>query len=408
MDDTSRAGALAGLRVIDLTQMLAGPYCTQMLADHGAEVIKIESQQGDGIRSSGPFRDDDLHRVFGGYFQSVNRNKLSVALDLKKEEGRALLLRLVKTADVLVENFRAGVMERLDLSYETLKETRPSLVYATIRGFGDPRSGVSPYTAWPAYDVVAQAMGGLMSITGPVEGPPTKVGPGVGDIVPGIMLAFGVLAAVHHAQRTGRGQFVDLAMTDAVLALCERIVYQQSYSRTIPGPEGNKHPLLCPFGLFRASDGWIALACADDKQWVVLARLIGRDDVAADRRFETNVLRVKNCQAVIEIIEAFTSTRSKTELLRTFGGNTPFGPVYTAQDIFDDAHFYAREMIVDVSHPGAASPVQIAGVPVKLSETPGRVRVRAPLVGEHTNEVLSDLGVSELDLRRLRTDGVIF
>lgn len=400
-------GALAGLRVVDLTQMLAGPICTQTLADQGADVIKIEPLSGDGIRSSGPFLEDDTLRAFGGYFQSVNRNKSSIALDLKHAEGRALFLRLVQEADVLVENFRAGVMERLGVGYEQLRPLNPRLVYATIRGFGDPRSGESPYTHWPAYDVVAQAMGGIMSITGPAGGDPTKVGPGVGDIVPGLLLSVGILAAVNHAQRTGQGQFVDVAMADGVLALCERIVYQHSYEGHVPGPEGNRHPLLCPFGLFRAADGWVSVACPDEKLWTRLAGLIGRPDMAKDPRYATNTARVANAAAVIGAVEQFTRTRTKTELAQIFGGTAPFGPVYTARDIFADPHFKQRKMLVEVDHPGSPTPVSIAGVPIKMSETPGAIWRRAPLLGEHTDELLHGLGLTPADVDRLRREAVV-
>ncbi|SEB24745.1 CaiB/BaiF CoA-transferase family protein [Variovorax sp. YR216] len=400
-------GALAGLRVIDLTQMLAGPICTQVLADQGAQVIKVESLAGDGIRSSGPFRPDDALRAFGGYFQSVNRNKSSIALDLKQPQGRELLIRLVKEADVVVENFRAGVMERLGLGYEQLRESNPRLVYATIRGFGDPRSGESPYADWPAYDVVAQAMGGIMSITGTAGGDPTKIGPGIGDIVPGLMLGIGILAAVHHAQRTGRGQFVDVSMVDSVLALCERIVYQQSYEERTPGPEGNRHPLLCPFGLFPARDGWVSVACPDEKLWAKLARIIGRPEMAEDPRYATNPARVQHAADVIAAVEDFTRRHSKAELAQQLGGVTPFGPVYTARDIFADPHFARREMLVEVEHPGCSTPVRIAGVPIKLSETPGGVRRRAPLLGEHTDDVLQGLGLEPEEIARLRAQRVV-
>ena len=401
------AGALSDLRIVDLTQMLAGPICTQMLADHGAQVIKVESLVGDGIRASGPFRSDDTEHAFGGYFQSVNRNKSSIALDLKQEEAKAIFIRLVQGADVVVENFRAGVMERLGLGYETLRAVKPELVYATVRGFGDPRSGASPYAHWPAYDVVAQAMGGIMSITGEPGGAPTKIGPGIGDIVPGLMLGLGILAAVHHARRTGEGQFVDVAMVDGVLALCERTVYQQSYEGRTPGPEGKRHPLLCPFGLFPASDGWVAIGCPDEKLWARLARAIGRADMVDDPRYATNPARVAHADDVIAAVEAYTGPRSKAQLAEALGGSVPFGPVCTARDIFDDPHYRIREMIVDVEHPGCASPVQIAGVPIKMSATPGGVRRRAPRLGEHTDEVLRDLGITPQQIERLRVARVV-
>jgi len=400
-------GALSDLRIVDLTQMLAGPVCTQMLADQGAQVIKVESLGGDGIRASGPYRSDDQQRAFGGYFQSVNRNKSSIALDLKRDEGKAVFMRLIDNADVVVENFRAGVMDRLGLGYEALHAVRPQLVYATIRGFGDPRSGASPYGHWPAYDVVAQAMGGIMSITGEAGRPPTKIGPGVGDIVPGLMLAIGILSAVHHARRTGQGQFVDVAMVDGVLAMCERTVYQQSYEGRTPGAQGNHHPLLCPFGLFEARDGWVAIGCPDEKLWGRLAQLIGRADMVDDVRYATNLARVGHAQDVIAAVEGYTRVRSKAELAAALGGEVPFGPVCTARDIFDDPHYRVREMIVEVEHPGCAEPVQIAGVPIKLSATPGKIQRRAPLLGEHTDSVLRDIGIDAAGIERLRALGVI-
>ncbi|MCY1289162.1 Acetyl-CoA:oxalate CoA-transferase [compost metagenome] len=404
---TSRHGALAGLRVLDLTQMLAGPFCTQLLADHGAEVIKIEPPAGDTTRKSGPFRADDRERAYGGYFQSVNRNKRSLVLDLKKESAREVFLALAARADVVVENYRAGVMERLGLSYETLREINPRLVYAAIRGFGDPRSGASPYVDWPAYDVVAQAMGGMMGITGAGPGQPMKIGPGVGDLMPAVLAAFGVLAAVHHAQRTGQGQFVDVAMTDAVLAMCERIVYQHSYCDEVPGPEGNRHPLLCPFGLFAASDGAVAIACPGDGFWATLAEAIGRPEMALDPAYTTNAARVANAHAVIQAVEAFTRQHSKQELSALLGGRVPFGPVYDAQDILDDPHYRARGMLVELEQPGSAEPVRVAGIPVKLSDTPGAVGRRAPRLGEDSDTILRELGWQADTIARLREEGAI-
>uniref|UniRef100_Q46TM9 L-carnitine dehydratase/bile acid-inducible protein F n=1 Tax=Cupriavidus pinatubonensis (strain JMP 134 / LMG 1197) TaxID=264198 RepID=Q46TM9_CUPPJ len=401
------AGALAGLRVIDLTQMLAGPFCTQILADHGADVIKVEAMTGDGTRVTGPFCPDDALRDFGGYFQSVNRNKRSIALDLKTSAGREILRRLIDGADVVVENFRAGVMERLGLSYETLRETNSRLVYGAVRGFGDPRSGESPYAQWPAYDVVSQAMGGMMGITGPDRDTPTKIGPGVGDTVPALMLCIGILAAVNRVRETGQGQFVDVAMTDAVLAMCERIVYQTSYTGAVPAPEGNRHPLLCPFGLFRARDGHVSIACATDAFWEKLAIAIGRPDMAQDPAFATNAARVQHQQQVIDAIEAFTAVRTKEEIAVALGGKVPFGPVYTSAEIFADRHYAVREMLVDVEQPGSTKPVKIAGVPIKLSDTPGAVRRRAPMFGEHTDEILGGIGYADDLIRALKAQRVV-
>ncbi|WP_454712505.1 CaiB/BaiF CoA transferase family protein [Cupriavidus nantongensis] len=409
--DGHAKGALDGMVVLDLTQMLAGPYCSMMLADQGARVIKIEPPGGDQTRRNGPHLDGALRIEsggFGGYFGSINRNKESLVLDLKQPAGRETLLRLVRGADVLVENYRAGVMERFGLGYERLAEENPRLVYAALRGFGDPRSGESPYAGWPAYDPVAQAMGGIMGITGPQRGgAPTKIGPGVGDIVPAMFLAYGIAAACWHAERTGRGQFVDVAMVDAVLAVCERMVFQYSASAQAPGPEGNGHPLLCPFGLFPASDGFISLGVPNDRFWRLLVERMGHPQWADDPRFATNELRVRHRAEVEQAVGAWTARHTKRALAEMLGGEVPFGPVFDAADIFDDPHFRIRAMLVQTEQPGAHKPLTIAGSPVRMSATPGGVRRRAPMTGEHTDRTLAGLGFDAREIAALRADGVV-
>ncbi|BCW90869.1 Acetyl-CoA:oxalate CoA-transferase [Alphaproteobacteria bacterium SO-S41] len=395
-----RFGALSDIRVIDLTQMLAGPYGTMMLADHGAEVIKVESPEGDMTRQAGPYAPDDSARVLGGYFQSVDRNKRSVCLDLKQPEGRAALLKLVAGADAVTENFRAGVMERLGLGYEVLREVNPRLVYGALRGFGDKRTGASPYVDWPAFDVVAQAMGGIMAITGPDSATPTKVGPGVGDIIPGAMLAFGVLAAVHHARRTGVGQFVDVSMADAVLAVCERMIYQHTVQGLVPGPEGNHHPFIVPFGMFPAADGFVTIAAQQQGFFETLCGLLDASDILADPRFAERDERNQNRHALIAVLSERTRRFTKAELMARLGGRIPFGPVMNIAEIAVDPHFIAREMIVSVEQPGA-KPVRVAGVPIKMTVTPGGVRRRAPLLGEDTVTRLREAGLSAAEIEML-------
>jgi crotonobetainyl-CoA:carnitine CoA-transferase CaiB-like acyl-CoA transferase len=380
--------------------MLAGPYGTMLLADHGADVIKIEPLEGDMTRRGGPFRDDDSQRILGGYFQSVDRNKKSVCLDLKSPAGREALKALVRDADAVTENFRAGVMERLGLSYEVLREINPRLVYGALRGFGDRRTGASPYVDWPAFDVVAQAMGGIMAITGPNSVTPTKVGPGVGDIVPGLMLAFGVLAAVHNARRTGVGQFVDISMVDSMLAVCERMVWQHSVEGLTPGPEGNHHPFLCPFGMFPTSDGFVTVAAQQDAFFKTLCEAIGADALPVDPRFSTQPERTENRRQLIEILSDHTKRFSKAELMASLGGRIPFGPVMNIADIEADPHFAIREMIVDVEQPGS-TPIRIAGVPIKMTETPGRVRRRSPYLGEDTRAELARIGLTDAEIQNL-------
>jgi crotonobetainyl-CoA:carnitine CoA-transferase CaiB-like acyl-CoA transferase len=402
-----RSGALEGLRVLDLTQMLAGPFCTMMLADQGAEVIKIEPPEGDGTRQMGPFHPDDKLRAFGGYFQSVNRNKASLALDLKRPEGCDVFLRLLDGAQVVVENYRAGVMDRLGLAYPRLRQRNRRIVYASIRGFGDPRTGASPYGDWPAFDVIAQAMGGIMAITGADGRTPTKVGPGVGDTIPAIMAAFGIMAAVWRAERTGEGQYVDVAMVDGVLSVCERMLHQYTYGGQVAGPEGNRHPFLAPFGVLPAKDGFIALACHDDTFWATLCQLIGREDLIADPRFGSRQERSAHQNAVYAEIGAYTSQHTRRELAALLGGRVPFGPVYDVTDVVADAHFRARDMVVDLDHPGLTQKLAVAGVPVRLSHTPGGVRRRAPLLGEQTDEVLRGCGFSADAIAQLRHNGIV-
>ena len=266
----------------------------------------------------------------------MNRGKESVVLDLQRPQGREAFLRLVPRVQVLVENFRVGVMERLGLGYETLRAINPRLVYAAIRGFGDPRTGESPYVRWPAYDVVAQAMGGIMSITGPDPNTPVKVGPGVGDILPAMFLALGIVGASRYAERTGRGQFLDVAMYDAVLAVCERIVYQYSYTGQVPGPEGNGHPLLCPFDLFPTRDGWVAIAAPWDHLWRKLCAAMGRPELGEDPRFVTNEERVRRAPEVRRLIADWTSVRTKAEVVAALGGVVPCGPLNDAREILQD------------------------------------------------------------------------
>ncbi|PKP72050.1 MAG: CoA transferase [Alphaproteobacteria bacterium HGW-Alphaproteobacteria-5] len=398
-------GALSDIRILDLTQMLAGPYATMMLADHGAEVIKIEGMGGDITRLAGPFAGDDRQQTHGGYFQSVNRNKQSVCLNLKAEAGHAAFLELVKTADVVVENFRHGVMDRLGLSYESLRAANPALVYGALRGFGDRRTGASPYADWPAFDVVAQAMGGIMGITGPDARAPTKVGPGVGDIIPGMMLSFGILAAVHHARRTGQGQFVDVSMVDSVLATCERMIYQYSVQGRVAEPEGNHHPFICPFGMFPASDGFITIAAPQDSFFATLCEKIGAPHLLDDARFATAGERVANKAELIGLLSGLTSAFTKAELSERLGGLIPFGPVLRMDEIEADRHFAIREMLVEVEQPGSAHKTRIAGVPLKMTGTPGAVRRRGPYLGEDTVAVLARAGLGGDEIQRLLDQG---
>ena len=395
-------GALCDIRIVDLTQMLAGPFGTMTLADHGAEIIKVESPQGDMTRPGGPFHEDDQQRTHGGYFQSVNRNKKSVVLDLKTDAGREAFLTLIQDADAVTENFRVGVMDKLGLSYETLREVNPKLVYGALRGFGDPRTGASPYAEWPAFDVVAQAMGGIMGITGPAPGQPTKIGPGVGDLIPGLMLAFGVLAGVHHARQTGEGQFVDVCMVDSVLAVCERMVYQHSISGVVAGPEGNGHPFMCPFGMFPARDGHVTIAAPQQSFFDQLCDRIEAPHLKTDPRFNSPAARGQNRVELERLLGEETARFTKAELTERLGGTIPYGPVLQMDEIAADPHFAVRGMVVDVEQPGSACATGIAAVPIKMTGTPGRIQRRAPYLGEHTEDILRTAGLSDAEIERLK------
>lgn len=384
---------LRGVVVLDLTQMLSGPFATMILADQGASVIKIEPPGGDKTRYTGPHPQGALAPQAGGYgayFASVNRGKQSIVLDLKREEDKALFVDMVKTADIVVENYREGVMDRLGLSYETLAAINPRIVYGALRGFGDVRTGKSPYGAWPAYDPVAQSMGGIVGITSPgVDGEPTKIGPGVGDIVPAIYLSSGLMAAYVSALKTGRGRFVDVAMVDSVLAVCERIVYQYSVAGISSRPDGNMHPLLCPFGIFKSRDGYFSLGIPRENFWDEFIKLSGLHELAGREEFTGNANRVRNREDVVSRINAWASDKSNDELVAILGGRIPFSPVYFAEHIFDDPHFAARNMLLEVDYPGLDLPIKVAGNPIKYNYPAQGKAQRAPLVDEHRNEIIA-------------------
>ncbi|MFJ7420956.1 CaiB/BaiF CoA transferase family protein [Streptomyces uncialis] len=403
----SAAGPLTGLVVVDLSRMLAGPFCTMVLADLGATVIKVEPPFGDLTRPMGPFVEGDGLKAFGGYFQSVNRNKRGMVVDLTRPGGADVVRRLVTTADVLVENYRPGVMERHGLGYESLAELNPRLVYTAVRGFGDPRTGRSPYQDWPSYDIVAQAMGGLLGITGPVGGPPVKTGPGLGDILPAIYAAVGTLAAVREREITGRGRFVDVSMYDAVLAACERIVYQHSYGGTVPGPEGNGHPILSPFDVFPARDGWIAVAAPSDNHWIALCEIIGRPELGEDPRFRTNFDRSRHSGEVRRFLGEWTAGRTRGEITEVLGGRVPVGAVNTAETILADPHVRARGMLHEVEQPGVDHPVTIAAGPIRFAGSPRPPAHRAPLLGEHTADILREAGCTAEDIEHLLRTGAV-
>ena len=386
-------GALADLRVLDLTQVLAGPYCTMLLADMGADVVKVERPGGDLIRSNPPYVDDPDSEAepYGGYFASVNRGKRSLVLDLGTEADRDAFLSLVERADVVVENFKAGTMESFDLGYETLTEYNPELIYSSIRGFGDPRTGETHRQGQPSFDLIAQALGGVMEITGQPDGPPTKVGPGVGDIFTAALNAVGILAALHHRERTGEGQYVDTAMYDCMVSLAERSVYQYSCDGETPTRQGNSHPTLFPYDAFEAADGYVVIAAFSDGHWTALCEAMERPDLAAE--FPGEARRRASREQLRVAIAEWTRRHPREEILNALQGQVPAAPVQTAADVFADPHIDAREMLADLSQPGADESMTVAGSPIKMTETMPHPRGRAPLLDEHREELLGETGV---------------
>lgn len=390
---TQPAGPLEGITIIDMTHALAGPYCTQLLADLGAEVIKIEPPRGDWTRNK------------ESLFATANRNKRSVTIDLKNEGGRELLRQLVAKADVLVENFRAGVMDRLGVGYEVLSAQNPKLVYACIRGFGDPRTGESPYKNWPSMDVAAQAMSGISMVTGS-SAEPAIVGIGLGDIFSGAMAANGVLAGVIEARRSGKGQFVDVAMVDAMLSMTQELIAYHSFFGKTVAPQGRFHPVNPGYGLYKAADGWIALSIMQDDFFEDFCRNAGREEVLQDERLATFAARVQNKTVVSEVIEAWTITQTKQQIMDQLGGRIPLAPAHGTEGILDDEHFRTRDMLVEVEREGH-DPIKVVGVPIKFTRTPGSVRHRAPELGEHTDEVLHQFGFDDQAIAALRAEGAI-
>ncbi|WP_216892806.1 CaiB/BaiF CoA transferase family protein [Nocardia alni] len=388
-------GPLEGVRVIDLTAALAGPYCTMILADLGADIIKVEPAGGEVTRRVGPYQpsaDGNGQAPLGGYFQSINRGKRSIVLDLKTPEGHAELLELLRTADVLVENFGPGVVDRLDISYETVRPNNPRLIYASLTGFGAAWSGESPYMNWPAMDITIQAMAGALSITGTEDGKPVKIGPGVGDIFPGAMLTIGILSALHETERTGLGQQIDVSMFDAILSLCERIVYQYSFTGQVPHPIGNTHPILTPFDVLEVKDGWIAIAATTQLRWEALCRIMERPELIEDPRFRDEGARGRHRPEIRRLLDDWSREFTRSELGEKLGGKVPFGPVNDIRDIFDDPHAWAREMLVEIESPGSARKAIVAGQPIKFSRTPSKVGARAPLLNEHAEEIRAEAG----------------
>jgi crotonobetainyl-CoA:carnitine CoA-transferase CaiB-like acyl-CoA transferase len=388
---------LDGIHVLDLTRVLSGPYCTMLLADMGARVIKVEQPgKGDDTRAWGPpFLEGE-----SAYFLSVNRNKESVTLDFKHEKGRALLERLIAKSDVVVENFRPGTLTKLGLDYRTLAPRHPRLVYCSISGFGQ----TGPRTKEAGYDAVMQGEGGLMSITGPADGPSYRLGVAIADVVSGMFAAYGVAMALFARERTGRGQEVDLAMLDSVAALLTYQAGNYFASGNVPGRLGNRHPSIVPYETFAAADGDFVLAVGNDEQWRRFCAVAGLPE---DPRFATNRQRVTGYDDVRPFIADRLRTQSRQHWIdRLTAAGIPCGSVRNLEELFADPQIHAREMIAMLEH-ATIGPLRMLGIPVKLSDTPGVVRTPPPRLGEHTDTVLHDLGLDAAAIADLRRQKVI-
>lgn len=406
MSDTSArstpatGGALAGLTVLDLTRVLSGPYCTMMLADMGARVIKVEQPgKGDDTRGWGPpFQNGE-----SSYFLSVNRNKESVTLNFKRPEGRAVLDKLIANADVLVENFRPGTLDRQGLGYDAVSAIHPGLVYCSISGFGQ----TGPRRSEPGYDAVMQGEGGLMSITGPGGGTPYRLGVAIADIVSGMFAAYGVAMGLLARERMGQGQYIDVGMLDSVAAL---LTYQAGIcfaTGQAPPRLGNQHPTIVPYETFTASDGDIVVACGNDGLFVKFCAVVEAPALAEDDRFATNKSRVENQDALRPLLAERLGTRSRgawLDALKTAG--VPCGAVRDLAEVLSDPQLLERMMVLPMNHPKAGN-INVLGVPVKMAGTPGSVRMPPPVLGQHSHAILEELGYDAAGISALEQEQVI-
>ena len=394
-------GPLDGIRVLDLTRVLAGPYCTMFLGDLGAEVVKVEQPGvGDDTRGWGP-------PFTGGesaYFLCVNRNKKSVTIDLKSTEGVALLRRLAERADVLIENFRPGTMERLDLGEKDLRAANPRLIYASLSGFGAD----GPMSDAPGYDLIVQAWGGLMSITGPADGEPSKVGVAIIDLVAGLMLGKSIAAALFAREKLGVGQKIDTSLLEAEVACLINVGSNYLVEGNIPRRWGNAHPSIVPYQSFKTEDGYLVIGVASEGIWRRFCQAIGRAEWADDSRFEKNSNRVENRSLLIGLLAEIFLSRSTDEWLKLLNSaEIPCAPVQTVDQVFAASQVLHREMLVQVEHPTAGT-VRMAGIPVKFSLTQASVRLPPPLLGQHNEEVLESwLGIDDKEISELKRKTVI-
>lgn len=397
----TKEGALSGLVVLDLTRVLAGPYCTMLLADMGASVIKLEEPlKGDDTRQFAPRKNGE-----SVYYININRNKKGITLNLKNEEARKLFLKMVKKADVVVENYRPGTMEKFGLGYESLKEVNPGIIYAGISGFGH----TGRYKDRPGYDIIAQAMSGLMSTTGWPGGEPTRTGTAISDILGGLGAAIGILSAVYHKQKTGKGQKVDVALVDSTISALEIINMIYLVEGRIPQRIGNRYEANYPYDTFKAEDGTVVIGAANDKLWKLLCEEMKKPDLLEDPRFMTVLNRVDHHEVLREIVEEWTGRQKVEDIVNNLlEKGIPAAPIYDISQVVSDPHFlHDRRMFVDLEHPVAGT-VRVTGNHIKLSETPASVNSPSPQLGQHTGEVLTQwLGLSSEKVNELKETGAI-
>ena len=400
---TSPIGPLSGLRVLDLTRVLAGPTCTQMLGDLGAEVIKIERPEaGDDTRGfAPPFVPNTKESA---YFVGVNRNKKSVTLDIAKPEGQAIIHKLLEHCDILVENFKVGALAKYGLGYEQLAKTHPRLIYCSITGFGQ----TGPYAPRPGYDALIQAMGGVMSLTGEPNGSPQKVGVPVADLFAGLYGCIGILAAVNHRNSTGQGQQIDIGMLDTHVAWLANQGMNYLATGENPPRLGNQHPNIAPYQEFPTKDGYIILAVGNDPTFERFCKAFGQEALLTDPRFATNPIRVQNRQLVTDTLTPVMKSKTTAEWIDALEAlKIGCGPINTLEQVFADPHVQAREMVVEMAH-GSGETVKVIANPVKLSATPPSYRSAPPVLGEHTNAVLSDvLKMSAAEIAALKEKGIL-
>ncbi len=398
---------LTGIKVLSVTGALFGPYCAMVLADLGADVIKVERPgAGDMNREWGPFFKGIDSVEKSAYFFGLHRNERGITLNLKSPKAKEMLKELVKKSDVIIENFKPGVMDEWGLGYADLKKVNPKIIYACGSGFGH----YGPYSSWPSYDIIGQAMGGFMDMNGWPDKPPARAGSSIGDIVSGMFLAIGILAALRYREMTGKGQIVDIAQVDSMVAVSETAVLKYTVEGVIPTRGGSKHPTITPFDIYPTTDGYACIAAGNDAIFGRLCQAMGKPELAKDPRFDTNPHRTVNYDALKPFIVEWTKDKKKWEVTDLCHKvDCPSAPVYNIKEVIEDDHIArARAMIVSVEHPVLKKPIRICGSPIKMSECPMKEYTPAPMLGEHNFNVLNEmLGYTKAQVDALKKEGVI-